>query len=49
MTGIKVPWPANLCCYKTAGAEGFIVRRLGSDAVCVRGLVKMWGTLSTLG
>lgn len=45
--GTNVPWPANLLCCKTLGAERFIVRRLGRDAVCVDGLVKLWGKLST--
>lgn len=46
--GIKVPWSAKLCCCKTWGAEGFIIRRLGRDTVCVDGLVKLWGKLCAL-
>lgn len=46
--GIKVPGPAHLCCCKTWGAEGFIIRRLRRDTVCVDGLVKLWGKLFTL-
>lgn len=46
--GIKVPWPAHLCCCKTVGAEGFIIRRLRRGTVCVDGLVKLWGKLFTL-
>lgn len=46
--GMKVPLAANLCCCKTLGAEGFIVRRLGRDKVCIDGLVKLWGKLFTL-
>lgn len=40
---IKVPWPANRCCCKTLWAEGFIIRRLGRNAVRVDGLVRLWG------
>lgn len=49
MIGIKVFWFVNLCCYKIFGVEGFIVRRLGIDVVCVCGFVKMWGIFFIFG